>query len=386
MSDAAHSNVLRRKASVGQKAKETEGLSPARALRLSLARAAGDLWELPLTVTGVRHELIGLDEVQTRLPAGRMTLLLDGPDGVRGGLSVDRALLSSVIEVQTLGQVAEREAAERGFTSTDAALFAPLLDTLMERVDILLSGRAGAQSKPDGAWIMGYRFGAMVEDPRTLSLALEGQDYHLMALDVDVAAGMRRGEMILCLPESFEPLGAMDDEGGNAPGAFAESMSMVSTDLSVTLPKLTVSLSQATALKVGDTLPVTPNALSAVQLRGSDGEIIARGRLGQVSGMRALRLKGRVGSGIASAAPHASFEDTMMQMDATDGPASSLPHLDAPGTDVVPSGLPMADPNDGLAPLPPMDDMAGGEALPDLPPMDFDTEDLPDLPPMDFTD
>ena len=164
MGEAAHSNALRRKASAGHRVREAEGLSPARALRLAVARSAGDLWELPLTVTGVRHELIGLEDLHNHLSDECITLLLDGPDGCVGGLSVDRDVLTSVTEVQTIGRVTERAPQERPYTDTDAALFAPLIDDVMQRLDMMLGGEVTAEMSNSSRWIIGYRFGAMVEE------------------------------------------------------------------------------------------------------------------------------------------------------------------------------------------------------------------------------
>ncbi|MCH2163372.1 MAG: FliM/FliN family flagellar motor C-terminal domain-containing protein [Marinovum sp.] len=383
MGEAAHSNALRRKASAGHRVREAEGLSPARALRLAVARSAGDLWELPLTVTGVRHELIGLEDLHNHLSDECITLLLDGPDGCVGGLSVDRDVLTSVTEVQTIGRVTERAPQERPYTDTDAALFAPLIDDVMQRLDMMLGGEVTAEMSNSSRWIIGYRFGAMVENVRALSLALDGYDFHLLSFDLDVAAGMRRGKVTLCLPESFTVPSSNGEDGDDCPGEFSESMSLVPAELDATLARVTMPLARATALKVGDTVQLSPKALQEVTLCASDGQFVARGQLGKADGMRAIKLGGKSKSdaivveegqvqafeaAARSASPPMSSSANLAGLSESMG-ASDIPAIDIPDIPAMPD-LPAEPVGDELD-------------LPDLPPLDFGedgAEDLPDLP------
>lgn len=374
MGQEAETNALRRKASAGQREKEAEGLSPARAFRLAMARAAGSLWELPLTVTGVRHELIGFEDLNTRLKDDMMSVLLDGPEGGRGGLSVDRTLLTAVTEIQTIGQVTERDPSDRPFTSTDAALFSPLLDAVMERLDMMLNKSGDAKASH---WILGYRFGAMMDNVRTLCLAIEGIDFHILDFEVDIATGLKHGRMILVLPDTVPLADDDEDSGPPGPGAHADSLSQVSADLSAFLPSVQLPLSAVSAFKPGEELVLEPNALNSVLLKGNDGATIARGKLGKVDGHRALLLAGRSARGNVAmlASGGAAGESAFEGMNAVAGLPAEGGAMDMPMPDM---DIPDMGSNDGTE---------QEFAVPDLPPLPFDTneeDDLPDLPPLDF--
>jgi flagellar motor switch protein FliM len=363
-------NALRRKTLVGQRAREVQGLTPTRAVRIALARAAGDLWELPLSVTALRHDLIDVDRLADQFDEDELMLLLDGPDGVRGGMAVDRALLTSVTEVQTIGAVTERPPNPRPYTPTDAALFAPLVDAMLERVDVSLHGAdetAAACDRHEAAWALGYRFGAKVDRLRALLLALESEAFHVLRLEIDIGAGLRRGGLLICLPDRAMPRGE-DEESEIAcpPGAHADALAAVPTQLAATLPSLHLPLSRATGLKTGDVLSLEQGALQNLVLRASDGRSMARCTLGKIGEMRALRLQAARGQHAPPPPEPPAGGDgfsTGVRPSGPVAPASErfVPHArgDAPAS----SGTPQ------------------DETFPDLPPLDFDApQDSADRP------
>jgi len=377
MGQPATVNALKRKTSVGQRAREVQGLTPTRAIRIALARAAGELWELPLSVTALRHDLAGIEDLLDWFEDTSMLLLLDGPDGVRGGMTLDRALITSGTEVQTIGEVSERPPGSRPFTPTDAAMVAPLVDDMLERMDVALSGTeedAAAFERREVAWALGYRFGAKVDRKRSLLLALEGEEFHVIRLDIDIAAGMREGTMVLCLPVCEEPEPPPDPDPVHIPGAHADDLASVPIKLSATLPRFDLPLSTATALKVGDILPMTQDALSSVALRASDGQTMARCTLGKMGDMRALRVQPRRGQ-TAAHTPSAHDEEgfAIGALSHQDGEAAAERSVAPPQA---------APPQTAAAPTKKADQ---DEVLPDLPPLDFDTtsSEPSDAPPLD---
>lgn len=348
MADPASANALRRKTSVGQRAREVRGLTPTRAIRIALARAAGDLWELPLSALSVDHDVVNVERLSGFFDEQDLFLLLDGPDGVRGGMAVDRALLTSVTEVQTIGSVSERPPGERAYTPTDAALFAPLADAMLERVDLALNGpesEVAACHRREAAWALGYRFGAKVDRLRSLLLALEGEEFHILRAEVHIAAGMRRGRIMLCLPDAAVDEQDPDAEPCHEPGAHAEALSTVPTRLSATLPRFRLPLARATRLQVGDVLPMTPDALGNVLLRASDGRCVARCALGKIGDLRALRVEPRSGEGGAArseTAEAASGFSAGLPARGTTGPGEARALRDLQETGAAPSSGPKA--------------------------------------------
>ena len=168
MADTQRKNLLRDLASAARRAQEVREMSPARALRLGLARAAAQLYELPVQVTEVKSTGLGGEEVAAACGPDMLLALLDGPDGARGAVALNRAMVAALIEVQVMGVVSTLELSDRALTPTDAAMVAPWLDAALERVDLALAEGLPVGTGPDcgkaGDWLVGYRFGAMAED------------------------------------------------------------------------------------------------------------------------------------------------------------------------------------------------------------------------------
>ena len=123
-------------------------MSPAKALRRALARTADVLWDLPLVTQGVSQEILDQDGCLDLLVPGTLLILLDGPGGGIGLVSVDRQLMTGLIEVQTISQVTRVPIEDRPLTPTDAAMMAPLIDGGLARFH---GGGRGAEGWLDHA-------------------------------------------------------------------------------------------------------------------------------------------------------------------------------------------------------------------------------------------
>ena len=174
-------------------------MSPARALRLATEKTANDVFSMVLSVQAVSRSRVDHPGLLALIPDGLLLLLLDGPDGAVGVMTLDSATLSALIEMQTVGQVLPRPPRDRPLTRTDAALAAPLVDGILQRMTQDLSDHA------DRYWACGFRFGAMIDDRRSLGLTLDAPDYHVFRVDLDIAGGARQGEVILVLPWREDP-------------------------------------------------------------------------------------------------------------------------------------------------------------------------------------
>lgn len=328
-------NVLSRKAEAARRAFEARAMSPAKALRRALSRTADVLWDLALVAHAVDQEHLDQDGVVAQLPPEALLLLLDGPDGVVGFVTLDRDLVTGLTEVQTMLQVTQMPAEPRPFTATDAAMTAPLLDGTLERFARFL------EDHPLRPQIEGFRFGAMLEDARAAGMLLDAPGYMVFRATLDLALGRRRGELRLFLPE--RP-GARRAGPPGQPGAHEQKMGLLPAQMRAVLGALRLPLNKAQALRPGDLLPLSPDMLDAVTLHAGPGAPVAGGRLGQINGMRAVRL---------------SWPRVAPQDEAPDLPEmTELPDMAPAPPDAAPEEF-------GL------DEIASG--LPDLP-------DLPDVP------
>lgn len=349
MADGAPKDVLGQKAHAAQRAFEARGMSLPKALRRALSRTADVLWDLALVTQSVTVDMLDQDEVVEALGPRDLLLLLDGPEGAVGVVAVDRQVMTGVIEVQTIQQVTQMPIEEdRLLTQTDAAMLAPLVDGALGRLaDTMVD-------QPLHPQLVGYRFGAMLEDPRTASLLLDASAYRAFRADIDLALGRRRGRMTIFLPE--RKLATPAREEAEAAGPHEERLSRVPARLDAKLARITLPLGKAEALKPGDVLSLPPDALDKVEVTAGRGQLVARGRLGQLNGLRAVRLNWPGGGApVAATAAAAPVEAA-----AGFGAAPPVPDLPEPSVAVLPDL-----PNPAAA---------EDDDLPDLPPMDFDAD------------
>ncbi|GAA4218417.1 flagellar motor switch protein FliM [Sagittula marina] len=338
------------KAQAALRAFEARGMSPAKALRRALSKTADVLWDLALVTQSVTVENLDQDGVVESLSPSDLVLLLDGPDGAIGLATVDRQVLTGVIEVQTIQQVTQMPIEEdRPLTQTDAAMISPLLDGALMRMVAVL------EDSPLTEMLEGFCFGAMLEDARAAGLLLDASGYKAFRADVDLALGRRKGRLSFILPERKPK--RHSGGAGQGPGPHADIFSRVPARLDAVLSRVTLPLSKAQALKPGDMLRLSPDALDRVEVYAAHGQLVAKGRMGQMNGNRAVRLTWPVLGPMALSGPS----------EAGDGFGE--------GNGKVSGGLPEIAPQEEDFPdLPALGDDDGAEDLPELPAMDFESE------------
>ena len=217
---------------------------------------------------------------------------------------------------------------------------------------------------------------------RSLLLALEADTYRTFDLTLDLDAGKLQGRMGLILPDpsTFETKGDGDDGLFNL--SLGSNMGVMRAEMSAVLCRFRLPVSEFTALKKGDVVPLDSAFLYETELVGINGQVIASGRLGQLNGSRAIRLS--QGSGAAEHDEAPAFASGM-----TGGglPAPEPMAAEPLGLEVAANTLqdPMGGlPMDGM----PMDDLPMG-GLDDLPGGDFaaegDNGELPGTGPGDLS-
>lgn len=370
-------------------------MSAAKALRLALSRCAEDEAGLALSVLDFAELRVPLAGIPAELPAFGLTGLLRAPDGALGLVALDHAVLAALVEQLTTGAVRHGKPEERAATATDAALASALIDGMLERFEAMV---AELSSPPD---VAGYRFLRPVTDPRAIGLTLEDTRYRFYRLTLDLGQGARTGDLLLILPLHREsagdtgPVGSSGAAGGRAD--LAEAVRGAPVVMQAVLHRQDMALETVMALKPGDVIPVPRAAIRQVAIEGLDGRAVARARLGQANGHRALRLI--AASDVADtdrsvASPAWSPQDAPPRLGPEARPeagvkagAGSGPEAGAGGPEAPPSSTdpgagpapppsePFGAPLDDLPPLPPLAAQPEGE----LPPLDTD---LPPLPPL----
>jgi len=287
MADKSSPSVLERKLAAASEADSGVGRSALRALRLAMARTAKELFDLPLAVIGAKQARCEQEGVAAHLADDRLLVLLDGADGLAGAVSLDGDCVAALIQQQTMGRVTGTAMAERAFTGTDAALAEPLIQALLTRAAEL------ADLPEDRRCLSGFRFGALVEDARSLILALEVDRFRVFDLTVDIAEGAMQGAICLMMPDL--PSESVNDGKPGAPPVppgprLEQAFGVMRADLTATIGRLRLPLTELAAMQPGDVLPLMRERLDETELITINGQSVGAGRLGQVNGFRALRM------------------------------------------------------------------------------------------------
>ncbi len=113
MTEQTELSTLRRKAGTGRAPSDGVGMTPAKALRLAVSKAAEVELGLAVRALSIKEEQLNQPQLLDALDGDALLLMLEGPHDARGVAIFDIQALSALIEVQTLGNVIASEAAKR---------------------------------------------------------------------------------------------------------------------------------------------------------------------------------------------------------------------------------------------------------------------------------
>ena len=291
-------SLLRR---IARPPKPPPSLTPARALRFATTRAAERSIALAHGVLGVAEEEGQLDDLLSRLEEDLLLIAL-AEEGEKVGLAaLDPEARAAIVEMQTLGRVASNLPEARAATAADAALAQPFLSAVLSEmgetlVDTTLSD-----------WLRGPRVSDRLPSAREAMMQLQDGRYRVVRLTLDLGARGRQGQLVLMVRLQPAPF---DHEAGVATLATVGPQALSApTPLQAVLHRLELPLEVAEALEVGQVLSLPGVTVASVRMEGG-GQDLGPARLGQVAGMRAIRLE-------APLSPH--LEDMPSLREPSDG-------------------------------------------------------------------
>ena len=289
MSSSETETILRRKLVPPPGPLEATGMSPAKALRLAMARAGEECIGLTLAVSGFAEDRLTLADLVATLENGTCLIFsLRGPDASQAIAVWDLASVSALIEHMVTGRVVPGEPAERMLSRIDAAMVSDFLDRCLNGFDAQMEGASA------GAYPGGFRVHGVLEDARAVSMALEDMEYRQFRLSLDFAEGAKAGELRIAFPRcSATAAQASCESGSNWAGPWQVSVRACHAPVQAVLHRFDMPLSRLSALAVGETIPLPRSCLGAVSVEGHGGRRIVTGRLGQVQRHRAVRIMGQ---------------------------------------------------------------------------------------------
>lgn len=288
MAEGVQQTLLARIAARGRPP-AAEAVTPTRALRIAFTRAAERAVGLKLTVLGVGDETADLAGLLARLSDGWLLLRLHGaePTDAPGLVAVDHGLVAAVIESQMRGRLSAATPEPRPLTAADAALVEPLVAAFLGEI-----ARDAGGTGLD-AWVAGRAAGGRLADLRAAELALPDGGYRIVGLSADLGAGEREGQILLALPDGQGRPGADHDDARRAAWSAALQGAVLAAPAAVeaVLHRMRLPLRAVQGLQIGQKIALPGVRVSSVRLETPDGRLVGRGRLGQVGGMRAVRIE-----------------------------------------------------------------------------------------------
>lgn len=293
MAEGEKQAVLRRMTRRVQTGRPATPPPGAQAVVLALARAAQATMGLALRATDRAETRETLAELLERLPERALLALIEGPGGALGVVALSPAILAGLIEMQTLGRIGKGDVVPRRPTRTDAALAAGFVDRALAESDAALAAEGPA-------WPAGFRYGSFLDDPRPLGLLLEDGAYRTVRISLELGIGtVRRGPLTISLPLPEELQAGGEKKRRDRPaaatvpaaaGGLEPAAGDLRTELLASFPPRPIPIGDLLALSVGQEIALGEDALSSVEIRALDRRLVARGRLGQAHGHRAVRL------------------------------------------------------------------------------------------------
>lgn len=295
------------------------------AWRIALSRAARDHMKLTLGFDSLSLDEVGLVEVLETPMERAMILILEGAGDALGLMTISSPILSGMIEMLTLSRLgADHDGPPRNPTRTDAAMVVDMIDAALAAFAQTMAEKGAAP------WSQPFHYAAFIEDQRPLHLMLEDGSYRLMRAEVHLENGARQGLVTLALPAPVERVDAAPEIFAQAlpdtfTAEFSDQITALPTDLTAVLAQITLPLDRILRLQAGEVLALVGASLDRIHLQGIDGVALAVGKLGQLRGMRAMRLQDtEIQISQNTAAPMARPTDILPSLGDQDGLAPAL--------------------------------------------------------------
>lgn len=267
----------------------------------AIGRAADRVHGLRLFFDRLDYGRAALAELAELFPERALISVVEGPGEALGVVAICPGLLGAVIEMQATGRISARAPSVRRPTRADGLICADLINAcLAELGDELVP-------PPDGEGLRGFRYASFLDDPRPLELMLEDGSFHLVQARLRAGeTGQRDGRILIALPARPEPVGrpaiamAMDKpppapEMTSGAASLAQAVRAAPIDLAGILCRRMISLGELRGLMPGDMIALPPHVLANASLETATGQVLFRGKLGELAGRHALRLTREAG-------------------------------------------------------------------------------------------
>lgn len=264
---------------------EAGAVSPIRIMRRAMARAADKAVGMSASVLGMSDEEASAEELIENAPDDWVVLgLRDGSEaGLTGLFLIDPPLRSALVEMQTMGALLAAPAVQRSVTGTDAALSLPFATKLLSELE-----EAGFDVGDVAAGQ--YDIGP-IEDIRTAGLVLCQGRFRYWRVSLQMGGADLQGELMIATRCALATEDTPTEGANEWSSTFQKTVEGVTAEMDAVLAQVKMPISEVEALAVGQILRLAGTTVGSVTLSSPDGKAIAKARLGQVAGKRAVRIE-----------------------------------------------------------------------------------------------
>lgn len=259
---------------------------PSRIFRQSVIRAADRGAGLPLVVLGVEVTESSLDDLVVGLDPGHLLVMIGGGSGAEGVMALDPEVVAALIEMQTVGLLLPQPASRRDPTTADLAMAEPFAHHFMAEL------RTEVEDGTLARLLAGIGVLGRFANRHAVALALPDGRYRLVRLSLDFGQADRQGGLLLALPSHTPEASAATQVPSDPAWTAALSRSVLDAPcrLDAVLHRRTLTLGAVEAFAAGQVLPLPGVTVASVRLEAPGGALVGPGKLGQMGGMRAVRL------------------------------------------------------------------------------------------------
>lgn len=262
-------------------------LTPERALKVALGRAAERVLKRRARVNTVQVAETEVDILSTDPQIVELLIEITQGDAVIGLIGCDQALVGAIVEWVVTGQIGTRLPPARPITRTDLAFVLPFLAATLEEIRAVGIGTAME------GWIAeDMATGHRVDDPAKLPLVLPDMPYGLVQLDFDLGVEGRGAKVIVLLPQHEEPqIENAEPETSDWAVNLRRNVLDAPADLTAVLARLRLPMAAIQKFEVGQVVPLVGAQIGGVRIEGPARQLLGQARLGQLNGMRAIRIE-----------------------------------------------------------------------------------------------
>lgn len=259
---------------------------PARILRQAVTRAADAAADLPLVVLGVEIAETPLDDLIAALDPTQLLVMLGAGVGLEGVAALCPDLRAALIEMQTAGRLSALAPSPRAATTADFAMAEPFI------LHLLSALRSDTAGHPIASSVAGVGVLGRFANPRAAALALPDGVYRVIRLSIDLGQPDRQAALLLGLPLRSPPAATLAAPPADPAWTLALTRAVMDAPcaLQAVLHRQTLTIGQVEGFVIGQVLPLPGVTVASVRVEGPGGSHVGAGKLGQMGGMRAVRL------------------------------------------------------------------------------------------------